>query len=435
MKVLPALLSGLLFLGVSYTAHGTDWPHWRGPLHNGSTDEKGLPSQIDPSKDVLWSAPMPGQSSATPIVSGDAVFVVSNDETQQKVVGFCLDRATGAVRWQKVLCEMAVVKTRNNMASCSPVTDGKTSYFLCGAGALFAFDWAGNELWKKDLRAAYGPISQQFGFSSSPLLLEGKLYVPLLHGQWETGSGRSSFTDENSFLICLDAATGAEVWKHHRRTDARGESLDSYASAVPFQSRGVPALLVQGGDHLSAHQLSDGAELWRHTHNAGKATNWRLIPSPVVAGDLAIGIEPRGGDVFAVLSGEKKELAYDEAHWILQGPTSDVPSPAIYNGRMYIVTGTKGDLICVDPNTGQKLWEGDLEPSGRIWASPTVAEDKIYCLDENGQVTIASVGDALRVLSQTDFPSSVCKSTIAIAGGQLFVRTSEMLYCLVGPKG
>ena len=433
MKLFRIIQAASLMISVSCLAHGADWPHWRGPMYNGSSSAQGLPSTIDLAQDVVWSTPMPGKSSATPIVSGDAVFAVSNDDAQGKVLGLCLDRATGAIRWTKVLGE-ADANSRNDAASSSPVTDGTTVYFMSRTGGLFAFDFAGNELWHKDLLGDYGPIDQQFGFSSSPLLHEGRIYLPLLRGQWESGAPQASFTDKDSFLLCLDAATGAEVWKHHRPTDARGESLDSYASMVPFQSGGADAVLVQGGDYLSAHLRSDGTELWRHAHNESQRMNWRLIPSPVAVGELAIGIVPRGGELFAVLPGEKQRLAFDEAHWILDGASSDVPCPAVYDGKMYIIKGTKGDVMCVEPQTGKLLWEGDLDVSARVWGSPTVADGKLYCLDEKGQLTIASVGEELRVLSKVEFDSTFCKSTIAVTDGQLFVRTSENLYCLGASK-
>lgn len=434
MNISSVALAAVIACSCCSFAHATDWPHWRGPFYNGTTDETGLPAQIDPATDLAWTAPMPGKSSATPIISGDAVFVVSNDDAQQQVLGLCLDRATGQTRWQKVLGGMAVVRNMNDTASCSPTTDGKTVYFLCGTGALYAFDFAGNEIWKKDLAADYGHISPQFGYTSSPLVLDGRIYLPLLHGQWDEELKQADFTDKDSHLLCLDAATGAEIWKHHRPSDARGESYDSYASMVPFTSAGVEALLVQGGDYLSAHKREDGSELWRHGHNARKSINWRVIPTPVVAGDLAIGMEPRGGDVFAVLPGEKTQLAYEEAHWISPGPTSDAPSAAVQDGKIFIATGTKGNLACFEVKTGQKLWEGDLETSGRVWGSPTLADGKAYCLDDEGQVTIASVTDGFKVLSHVSFPSKIVKSTIAIANGQLFVRTTENLYCIGKPK-
>ena len=153
------------------------------------------------------------------------------------------------------------------MASCSPVTDGKLVYFMFGTGDLFALDFDGNEVWSKDLEREYGPIGQQFGYSSSPLLYKDRLYLPLLHGQWSVGGPWSSYTDKDSYVLCLDAASGEEVWKVHRPTDARGESFDSYGSAIPYEAGGPPAIIVQGGDYVTGHDPATGKELWRQAHN------------------------------------------------------------------------------------------------------------------------------------------------------------------------
>lgn len=423
--------TAFLFL-VSPLSFAGDWQNWRGPHHNGTADAHNLPATLDPAKDVKWETAVPGPSSATPIVSGDRVFLVSHDSERRQLFALCFDRSTGKLLWQKKLAEVSKTFGRNDMASASPVTDGKTVYFMIGTSDLFAFDFEGNQIWAKNLDSIYGSIRQQFGYSSSPLLLDGKLYLPLLHGQWESDKGLQNYTDESSYLLCLDGATGEEVWRVHRPSDARGESFDSYASAMPYVLNGVEAFVVQGGDHLSAHARADGSELWRQAHNPGKETHWRLIPSPVVAGDVVCGFEPRGGGAWGILPGDRKFIPYEESTWIFSENTTDVPTPAYYEGKLYIVNGVRKLLLCLDPATGTELWRGDLEASGRIWASPTVAEGKLYCLDENGQVTIASIADEFKVLSHADFGGGITKSTIAIADSNLFIRTAEKLYC-TGP--
>ena len=61
-----ALAAGMALTGVQ----AAEWGNWRGPNHNGSTDEKDLPVKFSKTQGVLWSAPMPGPSAATPVVFG-----------------------------------------------------------------------------------------------------------------------------------------------------------------------------------------------------------------------------------------------------------------------------------------------------------------------------------------------------------------------------
>ena len=85
MRIRGILHLALLCIGTGFSAVGDDWPSWRGPHHNGSTSERGLPSKIDPETNVRWRLDLPGSSSATPVVSGNRVFLVSNNSNASEV--------------------------------------------------------------------------------------------------------------------------------------------------------------------------------------------------------------------------------------------------------------------------------------------------------------------------------------------------------------
>lgn len=70
--IIPALLC-------STASQASDWRHWRGPFFNGSTDETNLPSRFSQTENVAWVSPLPGHSSATPIICKQRVFVSSTD--------------------------------------------------------------------------------------------------------------------------------------------------------------------------------------------------------------------------------------------------------------------------------------------------------------------------------------------------------------------
>lgn len=48
------------------------WTNWRGPHQNGVTDEKGLPDQIDPAKNLLWSYDIAGRGA--PVIANGNVY-------------------------------------------------------------------------------------------------------------------------------------------------------------------------------------------------------------------------------------------------------------------------------------------------------------------------------------------------------------------------
>lgn len=427
---------GLVLLAAIVCGHATadNWPQWRGPNFNGSADEADLPTRWSQSRGVAWTTPLPGPSSSTPVVWGDRVFLVSADKSRTKLFGLCIDRDSGEVLWQKQFAQNARITSRNDMASSSPATDGKLVYFIFGTETLHAVDFDGNEKWSRDLRKELGgEIGPQFGYSSSPLLHEGRLYLPMLHGQWESGGSWDSFTDKDSYVLCIDAATGDTVWKVHRPTDGNGESFDSYASAMPYLEEGAEALVIQGADYMTGHDFETGEELWRQAHNPRQGRADRLIPSPVIAGDLVLGLQPRGLHAFAFNPQGQTNIAYDESTWIYEERTSDVATPLYYRDRIYIVNGVRKMMICLDPKTGEEIWREELDADSRIWASPTAGDGKIYCLTEKGQVVVVAASDKFEVLTRVNMGTTgAAKSSIAIADGSLYVRTTGRLHRITG---
>ena len=159
-------------------------------------------------------------------------------------------------------------------------------------------------------------------------MLNGNLYLPILRGQWERGRDWDTFTEKDSRIVCLDGATGDEVWNTHRPTDAITESFDAYTSAIPYTYKGRDTVVVQGGDYVTTHDAETGDELWRHGYNPKIEKFWRLIPSPIVAGDVIIGQIPRGKGAFGVIPGESARTAYEDSLWTCLLYTSPSPRDA-----------------------------------------------------------------------------------------------------------
>src|SRR5208282_4206190 len=80
--------------------HAGDWPHWRGPFFNGSSDEKNLPSEWSTSENIAWSVDLSGGAAATPIVCGNCVFLAGVDAAKDTLQAMCFDRRSGKLLWQ-----------------------------------------------------------------------------------------------------------------------------------------------------------------------------------------------------------------------------------------------------------------------------------------------------------------------------------------------
>lgn len=166
LSIMVLLLAGLCSAG--------DWPHWRGPFLNGSSDQKNLPAAWSKTENILWVASLPGHSSATPVIAGGKVFVSSTDRDSDDLWALCLDARSGKELWRRRLGTSGREVPRNNPATPSPVTDGEFVYFMYGSGDLAGLDYEGNVLWSRNIEAEYGNISIKYGYSSSPLLYDNK---------------------------------------------------------------------------------------------------------------------------------------------------------------------------------------------------------------------------------------------------------------------
>ena len=193
---------------------------------------------------------------------------------------WCLNKTSGEVVWKRSLGGGNHQERKQNMSSPSPVTDGNHVWVMTGTGILKAFDFQGNEKWSRNIPADYGDFGLNWGYASSPLLHENKLYVQVLHGMK---------TDDPSYVLGINKETGETLWKVERPTDAVMESPDSYTTPALLQYDGKTEIVITGGDYVTGHDPKTGEELWRAGGlNPEKRRNYRIVASPVVEGDLII---------------------------------------------------------------------------------------------------------------------------------------------------
>ncbi|MDP3072308.1 MAG: PQQ-binding-like beta-propeller repeat protein [Opitutaceae bacterium] len=441
------LLSFTLLLSAA-ALHAENWSNWRGPAHNGSSSEKNLPASFTKTEGVKWAVELPGASAATPVIWGDRVFATAADAKNGQQAALCLDRRTGKQLWRADISEFTTDGQYSNSCSPSPVTDGKVVVFFFGTGDLVAFDVAGKKLWARNL----GPFAFQWTFSTSPLLHDGRLIMQVLQRDVAV-RGRGKPTGNESFLLAIDPATGKDLWRHVRPSDAVAESREAFSTPLPFEHNGRKELVVVGGDAISGHDPANGRELWRWgTWNPTRIGHWRLVPSPATDGNVILACGPKNAPVYAVKAGGSGGLTHKALAWQShvqptedtaeaaptkneRDLTADVPTPLLYEGKFYILNGTKKKLYCINPADGAVVWSGDLGGRSVFQASPTAADGKIYVMNFDAEVFVIQAGGAeFKLLHQASFKDAGDdtrhRSSIAISQGNLFVRTGTKLFCL-----
>jgi outer membrane protein assembly factor BamB len=417
------LFSALAFAVLALVVVSADnWPQWRGPSLNGTSRETSLPVKwsIESGENIAWKLPMSARSGATPIVWGDRIFL--NSATALATGDLELwgvDRNKGEVLWKAPVAGGNNQQRKQNMSSPSPVTDGRTVWVLTGVGILKAFDFAGKELWSRDIQADYGRFGLNWGFASSPLLHQGALYIPVLHGMK---------TDDPSYLLKIDAKSGKTIWKVERPTDAIRESPDAYVTPALLQYGKTIEIVLNGGDVVTGHDPATGTELWRVKGlNPGNDPNYRIIASTLVVGEILIA-PTRVKPMLAIKAGGRGDITSSHVAWSFDfGP--DVPTP-VSDGKLLYVVRDNGVVHALDVKTGENIWGPERLHKDNYSASPTLADGKIYVTSETQGVTsVFTSGPKFELLAENP-TGEYTLSTISVSDGQLFLRTDNHLYAI-----
>jgi len=428
MKIVRGLpWVGVITLLLSLSAPATEWPQWRGPFFNGSTDEKNLPHSWGENQNVAWISPLPGASGATPVICNDRIFVSSMVGRGPGFVALCFDAADGRKLWEKSVGSDSRRFPRNNMTSPSPVTDGKSVFFLYGSGHLAGFDYDGKELWSRNIETEYGNLALKFGYGSSPLLLDGRLFIVVIRRN-EPYRPPGADGPLDSYLMALDPKTGRTIWKQQRPTDAFDEAMETYSTPVPYIRNGKTEILNTGADFVTANDPKTGNELWRFEYWTRKVRDSRVIPSLVTGDGLIFGCRHKHGGIFALEPGRSARIV-----WEFDSPVPDCSTPLYYNGRLYVLDGIKhGKVVtCLDPKTGRQFWQGKIGGRGPWRASLTGADGKLYCINETGEIVVlAAGGNEFKIIFETKTDETPIQSSITISNGRLFIRTAKNLYCI-----
>lgn len=427
-----------LVLAVVTAAQAADWPHWRGPFLNGSTDEKDLPSSWSRTEGVAWIADLPGSSAATPIVWRDRVFVSGVDSSRDMLVAMCLDGATGKRLWQHDVAKGMRRDKQSTFAAPSPVTDGRVVVFFYSNGHLVGYDLEGRSLWGRRIQEDYGPFAFLWTPSTSPTLYGGRLILQVLQRDVPVqGRGLEGQKNE-SYLLALDPNTGKTLWRQFRASEAQAESREAFTTPIPASLGGRSQLLVAGGDALTGHDPETGVELWRWgTWNPRRIGHWRLVPSPVASDRAVLVCAPKGSPVYAIRPSGSGVLDDTAIAWTSQDSavevSSDVPTPAYYDGDFFVLNDLRRRLSRVEAQTGRVKWSVQTPGQAKYEASPLAGDGKIYLVNHAGEVAViaAATGDVLHQIPM-DEPSGgeVVRASISVAGGRLFIRTTRRLYCV-----
>jgi outer membrane protein assembly factor BamB len=481
-----------LFAGLAAVGRGADWPQFRGPNGSATAEGSGLPAEWGAEKNVAWRADIPGYGWSQPIVWGDKVFVTTavSDKQRKPSAGFggmggpggfggppggpggfggppggpgggrggfgrgqrapdvvyrwevyCLSAADGKILWKQTAAERKPtipVNSSNTYATETPVTDGERVYAYYGAAGLLAcFDLAGKPVWQAELGAH--PMFMGHGTASSPALADGRVFV-------------QSDNEEKSFLVALDAKTGKELWRTPR------PERTGWSTPLVWKNTVRTEVVCVGSPRVRSYDPATGKQLWELGGMTGqsKATpvaSAELLYVGTGGGPGGFGGGPGGGrfggggeggmggvrPLFAVKAGASGDITLkggaesnDGIAWHLPKAGPPTASPLLYNGHLYVVEDRGGLVSCHDAKTGKQLYRERVPGARGFTSSPWAYDGKVFCLDDSGTTHVLQAGPEFRVLGKNAV-GEMCWSSPAVAGGALFLRTVDHLYCFKKP--
>lgn len=431
-----------LVLSLAAIARSADWPHFRGPLGDGTVAKLNLPDEWSEKKNLAWKVTLPGTGWGQPVVAGGLVFVTtaSGDGAAKPPVAFETSvkdlstmfggkKPTGEVTWElhafelksgnsKWSKKLAVGKPQlpvhisTTFAPETVATDGERVFvWVAQIGMLFAVTTGGELAWKKEIGVF--PMAQNYGTGASPIVEDGRLFL-------------QCDNEKASFLLALDPKNGEEIWRTKR------SAKSSWSTPYLWKSANRTDLVALGNGLVAGYDPATGAERWR-------VTNLKeiFVASPVGTRDrLFLGANSpfSDGPLYSIRAGmkgdislAKKETANSGVEWSRKKVGPGLTSPVADGDYLYI--SNQSFLTCIEAKSGKTVYRERLPKTKIVIASPLIAEGKIVLLDEAGWVNVVATGPKFEVLSTNRIADTFWASP-AVTGDRLVLRGLETLYCV-----
>lgn len=405
-------LALLLLCGATLTA--ADWTRFRGPNGDGVAADD-IPLNWSTKKNVAWSVPVePGNSS--PIIAKGKLYLMTASADGSKRALVCLDAKTGKPNWERNFGGQKVkVHAKSSLASCTPATDESNVYCAVWDGqmmAVHAFDHDGKPKWDYKL----GKFVSQHGAGLSPVVHDGKVFI-------------NFDQDGAAELLAIDAKTGDKVWSASRKAYRACYSTPTIRVLPDTKTE----IVVYSTAGAAGYDPKTGAMNWSWV------TPWepgemalRSVASPLLAKDTLVCLNGDGSgsrySASVTIAGTKATVNWEKRSSKL---APYVPCPIVKDDHIYWITD-QGIAECVELKSGKILWS-ERATNNAVSASPVlVGGDKFIVVDERGaSIVFKAQPKEFEKLGEGDIGEAVFASP-AVADGKLYIRGAKKLYCISG---
>lgn len=387
-----------------------DWPGFLGANRDALVPDATLALDWDahPPR-LLWRAPIGPGWSAFAVANGWAVTLeqVEGEAGGERVTA--RSARTGAVAWSRSGGARFTHGLGGDGPRATPtIADGRV-VVLGARGWLACLDGRdGSVAWELDLLERFGitPAAEteqlQYGRSSSPLVTDGRVIVPV--GGPTAG------------LVAFDLASGAVLWEGPPRTVG-------YSSPERARLGGVEQVVVVNEASVSGHALSDGTLLWEfpwpgNSSGDANASQPLVLPGPGPEGVLVS--KGYGGGALRL------DHTRDEAGFHVRERWRDARvlrtkfTSAVRHGA-HLYGLDDGLLSCVTLADGRRVWKDGRYGHGQVLR---VGDALLVGAEDGRVVAVAATPDAPdRVLGEFQAFEGKCWAAPAVADGLLLWRS------------
>jgi outer membrane protein assembly factor BamB len=385
------LLPALVVLTIAgRPAAGSDWPNYRGPDHNGISQETNWSSDwgTDGPK-VLWKKSI-GIGFSTTAVAGGRAYNMGNSNKNADTV-YCFDAQTGRELWKHSYPCPLEPKSYEGGTLSTPTVDAGKVYTLSKMGDLFCLDAAGGKvLWQKQLNKEMGFALPTWHFSSSALI-----------------AGDTLILNMGSAGLALNKNTGDIIWQN-------GKGKCGYATPVPFTVDGQPCLAIMGEVTLFAVRQADGRQLWQYPWKTMYEIN-AADPVPVGRQMLITSGYKHGCALLDVSATGARKL------WENKVMSMQINCPIVRDGYAY---GFDENVFkCLKLEDGRQPWQDKGLGKGSLMAS---ADGRLIIMSEKGELVIARADpQKFDVMARAQIlPRSKCWTSPVLANGRIYARNA-----------
>lgn len=329
-----------------------DWPSWRGAHKDGIAHEKGW--TIDGVMKPLWDTQVGLGYSAVAIVDGRLYTMGFDAETSRDSV-FCMDANTGDEVWKYSYPAEIWDKGHDGGTLSTPAVEGDRVYTKNREGKLFCFDAeSGEVIWSKNVQRLYGTETGLWGYSSTPLIVEGLLIVD---------AGKT---------LAFDALTGDLVWETR-------DYRQAYSTPADFEHDGRRLLASFNASGLVILDAKTGEEItlleWKTFNDINAAT-------PIIMGDrIFISSGANHGCAMLRFDGEKLEV-----EWESKVLKTAMNGAVLWDDHLYGFDDSV--LKCIDLD-GNESWA----ERGTGLGAMIISDEKIVYLNGDGFLVFAQATD------------------------------------------